>query len=29
MEKLRVANNADLVHYALKHRLLADPNAPD
>jgi len=29
MEKLRVANNADLVHYALKHRLVADPNAPD
>jgi len=29
MEKLRVANNADLVHYALKHRLVADLNAPD
>jgi DNA-binding NarL/FixJ family response regulator len=28
MEKLRVTNNADLVHYALKHRLVADPNAP-
>jgi len=29
MEKLRVANNADLVHYAIKHRLVADTNAPD
>jgi len=29
MEKLRVADNADLVHYALKHRLVADSNAPD
>jgi DNA-binding NarL/FixJ family response regulator len=29
MEKLRVANNTELVHYALKHRLVADPNAPD
>lgn len=29
MEKLHVASNADLVHYALKHRLVADPNAPD
>lgn len=29
MEKLRVRNNADLVHYALKHRLVADRNAPD
>jgi len=28
MEKLRVTNNADLVHYALKHRLVADPNGP-
>ena len=29
MEKLHVANNADLVHYALKHRLVAGSNAPD
>ena len=29
MEKLHVASNADLVHYALRHRLVADPNAPD
>ena len=29
MEKLHVASNADLVHYALKHRLVADRNAPD
>jgi DNA-binding NarL/FixJ family response regulator len=29
MEKLHVASNADLVHYALKHRLVTDPNAPD
>lgn len=28
MEKLQVDNNAELVHYALKHRLVSDPNAP-
>ena len=28
MEKLNVANNAELIHYALKHRLGDDPNAP-
>lgn len=28
MEKLRVDNNAELVRYALEHRLVADPNAP-
>ena len=27
MEKLAVDNNADLVHYAVRHRLLDDPNA--
>jgi len=29
MEKLQVQSNAELVHYALKHRLSDDPNAPD
>jgi DNA-binding NarL/FixJ family response regulator len=29
MEKLGIANNADLVHYAVKHRLRDDPNRPD
>ena len=28
MEKLAVASNADLVHYAVRHRLDDDPNAP-
>jgi len=28
MEKLQVASNAELVHYALKHRLSDDPNDP-
>ena len=28
MEKLGVDNNADLVHYAIKHRLSDDPNLP-
>ena len=28
MEKLNVANQTELVHYALKHRLSDDPNAP-
>ena len=28
MEKLGVANQAELIHYALKHRLTDDPNAP-
>ena len=28
MEKLGVDNNADLVHYAVRHRLIDDPNAP-
>jgi len=28
MEKLGVANQAELIHYALKHRLSEDPNAP-
>ena len=28
MEKLGVDNNADLVRYAVRHRLLDDPNAP-
>jgi len=28
MEKLGVANQAELIHYALKHRLSDDPNAP-
>ena len=27
MEKLAVGNNADLVHYAVRHRLIDDPNA--
>ena len=27
MEKLGVDNNADLVHYAVRHRLIDDPNA--
>ena len=27
MEKLGVENNADLVHYAVRHRLIDDPNA--
>ena len=27
MEKLGVDNNAELVHYAVKHRLSDDPNA--
>ena len=27
MEKLDVDNNADLVHYAVRHRLIDDPNA--
>lgn len=27
MEKLQVANNAELIHYALKHRLSDDPTA--
>ena len=26
MEKLNVGNNADLVHYAVRHRLIDDPN---
>ena len=25
MEKLGVGNNADLVHYAVRHRLIDDP----
>ena len=29
MEKLQVQSNAEIVHYALKHRLSDDPNAPD
>lgn len=29
MEKLGIENNADLVHYAVKHRLRDDPNRPD
>ncbi len=28
MEKLGVANQAELIHYALRHRLIDDPNAP-
>ena len=28
MEKLGIDNNADLVHYAVRHRLIDDPNAP-
>ena len=28
MEKLHAANQADLIHYALKHGLLDDPNQP-
>jgi DNA-binding NarL/FixJ family response regulator len=28
MDKLQVESTADLVHYALKHRLSDDPNAP-
>lgn len=28
MEKLDVDNNADLVHYAIRHRLIDDPNGP-
>ncbi|HKP66135.1 MAG TPA: response regulator transcription factor [Casimicrobiaceae bacterium] len=28
MEKLGVDNNAELVRYAMEHRLVADPNAP-
>jgi DNA-binding NarL/FixJ family response regulator len=28
MEKLGVGNQAELIHYALKHRLIDDPNAP-
>jgi DNA-binding NarL/FixJ family response regulator len=28
LEKLGVANQTELVHYALKHRLIDDPNAP-
>ena len=28
MEKLDVGSNADLVHYAVRHRLADDPNAP-
>ena len=28
MEKLGVGNQAELIHYALKHRLSDDPNAP-
>jgi len=28
MEKLGLDNNAELVRYALEHRLVADPNAP-
>ena len=28
MEKLGVANQAELIHYALRHRLGDDPNAP-
>jgi DNA-binding NarL/FixJ family response regulator len=28
MEKLGVTSNAELVHYALRHRLSDDPNAP-
>ena len=28
MEKLNVGNQTELVHYALKHRLSDDPNAP-
>ncbi len=27
MEKLGIANQTELVHYALKHRLIDDPNA--
>ncbi len=27
LEKLGVANQTELVHYALKHRLVDDPNA--
>ena len=29
MEKLRVESNAELVRYALRHRLSDDPNAPE
>jgi DNA-binding NarL/FixJ family response regulator len=29
MEKLHVENNAELVHYAVRHRLDDDPNAPN
>ena len=29
MEKLQVANNTELIHYALKHRLSDDPSASD
>jgi DNA-binding NarL/FixJ family response regulator len=28
LEKLGVRNQTELVHYALKHRLIDDPNAP-
>jgi DNA-binding NarL/FixJ family response regulator len=28
LEKLNVANQTELIHYALKHRLSDDPNAP-
>lgn len=28
MEKLGVTNQTELIHYALKHRLVDDPNAP-
>ena len=28
MEKLGVTNQAELIHYALRHRLSDDPNAP-
>ena len=29
MEKLNVGNSAELIHYALRHGLTADPNAPE
>jgi DNA-binding NarL/FixJ family response regulator len=28
MEKLQIENNAELVHYAVRHRLTDDPDAP-
>jgi DNA-binding NarL/FixJ family response regulator len=28
LEKIGVANQTELVHYALKYRLIDDPNAP-